>query len=138
MITAYAPWERTESVTTAFRTDPGTQPAAVPAETPGAMTERELVARLRSPLARCAGSSLDPDEWFPIAVDVQKARAQAAAAIAVCDSCPVRGACLELALRQGQDVGRYGVWGGLVEGERQAVRRKWLTGIPVADLLSEP
>jgi WhiB family redox-sensing transcriptional regulator len=102
------------------------------------MTERELVARLRSPLARCAGSSLDPDEWFPIAVDVQKARAQAAAAIAVCDSCPVRGACLELALRQGQDVGRYGVWGGLVEGERQAVRRKWLTGTPVADLLSEP
>ena len=45
--------------------------------------------------AGCAGSRLDPDEWFPMSPDVARARHQAARAIAVCVACPVRAFCLE-------------------------------------------
>jgi hypothetical protein len=31
--------------------------------------------------------------------------------------------------------GAYGVWGGLVEGERRALRRQWLAGTRVAEFL---
>src|SRR5690242_10814516 len=49
--------------------------------------------------ARCARSSLDPDQWFPVSVEAGKARQEAAAAIAVCTTCPVRAECLALSLR---------------------------------------
>ena len=49
--------------------------------------------------ARCADGTLDPDEWFPASTDAEPARREAADAIAICMSCPVRGACLELSLR---------------------------------------
>jgi hypothetical protein len=67
--------------------------------------------------ARCADSGLDPDQWYPISTEPARARHEAAAAIAVCTSCPVRDQCLELALRH-LDVGQHGVWGGLVATDR--------------------
>ena len=72
--------------------------------------------------ARCADSNLDPDDWFPVSVEIDKARQEAAAAITVCTACVVRVPCLALSLRR-WDVGQYGVWGGLVAAERMALRR---------------
>jgi WhiB family redox-sensing transcriptional regulator len=72
--------------------------------------------------ASCATSRLDPEDWFPVSVEIGKARHEAAAAIAVCTTCPVRAQCLTLALRH-WDIGQHGVWGGMVPAERMAVRR---------------
>src|SRR5580704_13675251 len=72
--------------------------------------------------ARCAEASLDPDQWFPVSADAGKARQEAAAAIAICTTCPVRAQCLALSLRH-WDIGQHGVWGGLVAAERAAMRR---------------
>jgi hypothetical protein len=44
-----------------------------------------------------------------------------ARAKAVCHSCPVEDICLEYALAQRED---YGVWGGMSEKERKALRRR--------------
>ncbi len=49
------------------------------------------------------------------------ARQEAAAAIAVCSTCLVRGQCLALALRH-WDIGQHGVWGGLVAADRAQLR----------------
>src|SRR5260370_10270812 len=73
--------------------------------------------------ARCAGSSLDPDQWFPISVEIDKARQEAAAAITVCTTCLVRAEGLALSLRH-WDIGQHGVWGGLVAAERAALPRR--------------
>ena len=72
--------------------------------------------------ARCADSNLDPDDWFPVSVEIDKARQEAAAAITVCTACVVRVQCLALSLRR-WDIGQHGVWGGLVAAERMALRR---------------
>jgi hypothetical protein len=72
--------------------------------------------------ARCADSSLDPDQWFPVSAEADKARHEAAAAIAICTTCLVRAQCLALSLRH-WDIGQHGVWGGLVAAERVALRR---------------
>ena len=69
----------------------------------------------------------------PLALDAAKARDQAASAIAICAGCPVRADCLELSLRHARC--DYGVWGGLVEEERRALRRQWLAGTRVAEFL---
>jgi hypothetical protein len=73
--------------------------------------------------ARCADSNLDPDDWFPVSMEINKARREAAAAITVCTACVVRAQCLALSLRR-WDIGQYGVWGGLVAAERVALRRE--------------
>jgi hypothetical protein len=73
--------------------------------------------------ARCADSGLDPDQWFPVNIEPARARHEAAAAIAVCASCPVRCQCLELSLRH-WDIGQHGVWGGLVATDRAHLRRR--------------
>jgi hypothetical protein len=78
--------------------------------------------------ARCADSSLDPDQWFPVSAEAGKARREAAAAIAVCTTCLVRTQCLALSLRH-WDTGQHGVWGGLVAAERAALRRGKQTGL---------
>jgi Transcription factor WhiB len=71
--------------------------------------------------ARCADGDLDPDQWFPVSTDADSARQEAAAAIAICTSCLVRGQCLALSLRH-WEIGQHGVWGGLVAAERTALR----------------
>ena len=71
--------------------------------------------------ARCADSGLDPDQWYPVSIEPAQVRQEAAAAIAVCTSCPVRAQCLELSLRY-WDIGQHGVWGGLVATDRAYLR----------------
>ena len=73
--------------------------------------------------ARCADSTLDPDQWFPVSAEAGKARREAAAAITVCVTCFVRTQCLELSLRS-WDIGQHGVWGGMVAADRAALRRR--------------
>jgi len=57
--------------------------------------------------ASCRG--VDPETFFPATDE------EAAAAIAICETCPVRLACLAFSLERNE---RYGVWGGLTEKER--------------------
>jgi len=61
----------------------------------------------------------DPDLFFPIA-SAGPGVAQVAAAKAVCARCAVREACLHFALETHQG---SGVWGGMSEEERRAIRR---------------
>jgi hypothetical protein len=95
---------------------PSYPPVAIP------FTDPALWARVIRH-ARCTGSGLDPDQWFPVSVEIGKARQEAAAAITVCTACPVRAECLALSLRH-WDIGQHGVWGGLVAAERSALLRR--------------
>jgi WhiB family redox-sensing transcriptional regulator len=101
---------------------------------PGELSDSNL-ASLVCRYGRCASSRIDPDRWFPVANDVVLAREEAADAIALCVACPVRAECLEYSLRHGSDFGVYGVWGGMVEGERRLLRRRWLGGTRVTEFL---
>jgi hypothetical protein len=75
--------------------------------------------------ALCRYVSLDPGQWFPASTDPQRARHEAAAAIAICHGCPVRAQCLSISLRY-WDIGQHGVWGGLVPAERATLRNRIL------------
>ena len=74
-------------------------------------------------------TTYDPDDWridaacrdLDTAIFFPETEEAAAAAKAVCASCPVREACLEFALITRQD---DGVWGGLTETERRRLRRR--------------
>lgn len=103
---------------------------------PGELTNEELCNFVASPLAACSTAGLDPDEWFPIAAQAARARAEASRALAVCTLCPVRAECLEMSFRQWGNAGQHGIWGGLVEADRESLRREWRNGVPVAELLS--
>jgi WhiB family transcriptional regulator, redox-sensing transcriptional regulator len=64
-------------------------------------------------LAACRG--IDPDLFFPDRGDpTQHAKA-------VCGGCAVRPECLEFSLVNSE---RFGIWGGLSERERRALRRQ--------------
>jgi WhiB family redox-sensing transcriptional regulator len=65
-------------------------------------------------LARAACRGMDPELFFP---DRGESTEQAKA---VCAACPVRAECLDHALT---NVERFGIWGGLSERERRAIRR---------------
>ena len=73
--------------------------------------------------AQCSDGGLGPDQWFPVSADSGQAGQEAAAAIAICATCPVRGHCLTLSL-QHWDIGQHGVWGGLVAADRARLRRQ--------------
>ncbi|NEC03947.1 WhiB family transcriptional regulator [Streptomyces sp. SID7909] len=62
----------------------------------------------------------DPDLFFPIG-STGPALGQVEEAKAVCRRCPVQEACLRWALENNQDAG---VWGGLGENERRALKRR--------------
>ncbi|MET7495582.1 WhiB family transcriptional regulator [Streptomyces sp900116325] len=62
----------------------------------------------------------DPDLFFPIG-STGPALVQTEEAKAVCGGCAVRELCLEWAMEHGQD---SGVWGGLGEAERRALKRR--------------
>jgi len=106
-----------------------------PGAKPGGLTDRELTTRVVSPLAKCTGAAVDPDEWFPVAAAPEAARMEAARALALCAICPVRAECLELSMRRWNTIGRHGILGGFVEAERGALRARWLAGTPVTTLL---
>jgi len=94
---------------------PPYRPVAVPL--PDQLLWRQVIRH-----ASCATSRLDPEDWFPMSMEIEKARREAAAAIAVCTTCPVRAQCLTLSLRH-WDIGQHGVWGGMVPAERTVLRR---------------
>ncbi len=62
---------------------------------------------------------VDPGLFFPVGV-TGPAETQIADAKAVCGRCGVREICLEFAVQTNQE---YGVWGGMSEEERRAIRR---------------
>jgi len=66
--------------------------------------------------AACLGAA-DPDLWFPDPDETL------AAAMAVCEECPVRPDCLGYALHWRIE---HGVWGGHSEVERRRIRRRRL------------
>jgi WhiB family redox-sensing transcriptional regulator len=68
--------------------------------------------------AACLGH--DPELFFPIG-EAGPARTQVDEAKAVCAGCPVRCLCLEWSLLAGIN---YGVWGGMSETERLALKRR--------------
>mgnify|MGYP003378111403 CR=1 FL=1 len=75
--------------------------------------ERELLEQLLAkwgPVA-CQMSAL-PDAWFSLALEDD--------AVAACLGCAVRTECGEYAVAADE---RYGVWGGLTEADRRAIRQ---------------
>lgn len=62
----------------------------------------------------------DPELFFPIG-NTGPALLQIEEAKAVCRRCPVIDECLAWAIEAGQD---SGVWGGLSEDERRALKRR--------------
>lgn len=69
---------------------------------------------------RAACLTEDPELFFPVG-STGPAIAQTLKAKKVCARCEVRAECLQWALEQGQD---HGVWGGLSEDERRAMKRR--------------
>lgn len=61
----------------------------------------------------------DPELFFPVGTS-GPAVLQIAEAKTVCRRCPVASECLSWALDSGQDAG---VWGGMSEDERRALKR---------------
>jgi WhiB family transcriptional regulator, redox-sensing transcriptional regulator len=61
----------------------------------------------------CRGAN--PDLWFIKSPEFVDAARQ------ICERCPVRRDCLEHALNTPEE---YGMWGGVTEQERRAIKRK--------------
>jgi WhiB family redox-sensing transcriptional regulator len=93
-------WKKSTAFT---RTDPGTRSVA-------AMDWRHR--------ALCRDE--DPELFFPIGTS-GPALLQVEQAKAVCQRCSVTDECLQWALESGQDAG---VWGGMSEEERRALKRR--------------
>ena len=66
----------------------------------------------------------DPELFFPVG-NSGPALSQIASAKLVCNRCPVTTQCLNWALETGQD---SGVWGGMSEDERRALKRRKTRG----------
>ncbi len=73
---------------------------------------------------RAACRDVDPELFFPIG-STGPALLQIEEAKQVCRRCPVSELCLKWALESGQDAG---VWGGLDEEERRALKRRAARG----------
>lgn len=69
---------------------------------------------------RAACLTEDPELFFPVG-NTGPALAQIEEAKKICARCVVRDQCLTWALENGQD---HGVWGGLSEDERRAIKRR--------------
>jgi WhiB family transcriptional regulator, redox-sensing transcriptional regulator len=69
---------------------------------------------------RAACRDVDPELFFPIG-NTGPALMQIEEAKQVCRSCSAVEKCLQWALESGQDAG---VWGGLSEDERRALKRR--------------
>lgn len=99
--------------------------------TAGVRVLRALVTAQRRP---CAD---DPEAFFPVGTSGAVVARQVRRARALCGTCPVRPACLALALsetaaraelagRRGESLyGEAGVWGGLTQEERRELVPAW-------------
>jgi WhiB family redox-sensing transcriptional regulator len=74
-----------------------------------------IIDLLRAPT--CIAGDRDPDTWFP----PNRRAPQVTEAKKACAECPVQLACLEFALANDE---RFGIWGGLDEDERDALRKR--------------
>jgi WhiB family redox-sensing transcriptional regulator len=70
---------------------------------------------------RAACLDEDPELFFPTG-NTGPALLQIEETKAVCGRCKVAHTCLEWAMESGQD---FGVWGGLSEDERRALKRRY-------------
>ena len=70
--------------------------------------------------SRAACLEKDPELFFPVG-NTGPALLQIEEAKAVCRTCEVMDTCLQWALESGQDAG---VWGGMSEDERRALKRR--------------
>jgi len=77
---------------------------------------------------RAACRDEDPELFFPVGT-VGPARWQIAEAKSVCRGCTVASICLRWALETGQDAG---VWGGMSEEDRRALKRRQQGGTGAA------
>jgi WhiB family transcriptional regulator, redox-sensing transcriptional regulator len=93
-----------------YTTAPGCRSLDRPYEEQGTMDWRDHAA--------CRDE--DPELFFPVGTS-GPALLQIAEAKAVCRHCQVSSECLKWALASGQDAG---VWGGLSEDERRALKRR--------------
>ncbi|MCX5232445.1 WhiB family transcriptional regulator [Streptomyces sp. NPDC006553] len=71
--------------------------------------------------ASAACQDVDPDLFFPVGTGAP-ALVQAEEAKDICRGCPVQEACLNWAMDDSRQV--TGVWGGLDENERRALKRR--------------
>ena len=71
-------------------------------------------------LHRAACLTEDPELFFPVG-NTGPALQQIEDAKKICQSCAVKDQCLNWALDAGQD---HGVWGGMSEDERRAMKRR--------------
>lgn len=82
----------------------------------------------KAPTAVCA--EVDPELWHPEkgGSTVEPKR--------LCRSCPLMAACREWALAHPAET-RHGVWGGLSERDRRALRRERVVGaaVPAGDVV---
>lgn len=69
--------------------------------------------------AACAGRT--DIEWVPTSLSMPLRSGNLRAAREVCASCPVRGLCLDEALRDGL----VGIWGGTTYRQRERLRRSY-------------
>ncbi|WP_235618814.1 WhiB family transcriptional regulator [Embleya scabrispora] len=72
-------------------------------------------------LAHCRNSDTHPELFFPDGETTTHHLAQIARAKAVCAQCPVQGPCGDWALARPSEAG---IWGGLTENERRALKRR--------------
>lgn len=91
-----------------------------------AIKDGELDELVRQAKTAPACETEDPELFFPIAdtgsrVQRSKAAQQIEEAKAVCQRCPIRAQCLAGALARDEE---FGVWGGLSEKERRALKRR--------------
>ncbi len=77
-----------------------------------------MTAQWRDWAESAACSGLDTNIFFPVGRGAHSAR-QAERARIICRQCPVTQRCAEVALAQGLP----GIWGGMDENERRALRR---------------
>ncbi len=106
------------------------QPAPEIADVVSDMTDKQLkklAARVGKPVItkddwrhRAICQDEDPELFFPVGTS-GAALLQIAEAKTVCRRCPVVTECLTWALESGQDAG---VWGGMSEDERRALKRR--------------
>lgn len=69
---------------------------------------------------KAACRTIDPNLFFPSGFADPSAVADRAMAKALCSTCPCKQPCLDFAMETRQE---FGVWGGLDEQERLALRR---------------
>ena len=95
-------------------------PPLVPSDTHNSLPLVPSVATKYAFVPMTVSRTEDPELFFPIG-NTGPAIAQIEEAKKVCMRCEVREECLKWAIESGQDAG---VWGGLSEDERRAMKRR--------------